>query len=118
MDNQSEQNHNGENTESAIPTTTTTTKPVQPPEEDTSSKLLAVKSRESAKYCWVCFASDEDDLEAAWVQPCKCRGTTKWVSTIEWYRLNIDHILRSNRSIKRVCNDGWTRNRKAGIWGK
>ncbi|CAG9760882.1 unnamed protein product [Ceutorhynchus assimilis] len=34
---------------------------------------------ESGRYCWVCFASDEEDQEAAWVQPCKCRGTTKWV---------------------------------------
>nr|CAD7456337.1 unnamed protein product [Timema tahoe] len=33
----------------------------------------------SKRYCWVCFATDEDDETAAWVQPCNCRGTTKWV---------------------------------------
>lgn len=37
------------------------------------------KSNEDGRYCWVCFATDEDDTLAAWVQPCKCSGTTKWV---------------------------------------
>lgn len=36
--------------------------------------------KEDARYCWVCFATDEDDEVALWVQPCKCSGTTKWVS--------------------------------------
>lgn len=31
------------------------------------------------KCCWVCFATEEEDTEALWVQPCNCRGTTKWV---------------------------------------
>ncbi|XP_058820868.1 E3 ubiquitin-protein ligase MARCHF5-like [Topomyia yanbarensis] len=31
------------------------------------------------RYCWVCFASEEDDKLAPWVQPCNCRGATKWV---------------------------------------
>lgn len=35
---------------------------------------------DESRYCWVCFATDEDDELAAWVQPCKCSGTTKWVS--------------------------------------
>ncbi|EDO48805.1 predicted protein [Nematostella vectensis] len=29
--------------------------------------------------CWVCFATDEDEPSVAWVKPCLCRGTTKWV---------------------------------------
>ncbi|KAI8423099.1 hypothetical protein MSG28_014182 [Choristoneura fumiferana] len=33
---------------------------------------------ENAKSCWVCFATEADDRLAAWVQPCKCKGTTKW----------------------------------------
>ncbi|XP_059489283.1 E3 ubiquitin-protein ligase MARCHF5-like [Neocloeon triangulifer] len=37
------------------------------------------KDIDKARYCWVCYASDEEDLLASWVQPCKCRGTTKWV---------------------------------------
>lgn len=41
--------------------------------------LGSQKSAEDGRYCWVCFATDEDDKMAAWVQPCKCSGTTKWV---------------------------------------
>ncbi|OQR70281.1 E3 ubiquitin-protein ligase MARCH5-like [Tropilaelaps mercedesae] len=33
----------------------------------------------SGRQCWVCFASEEDDAEAVWSSPCKCRGATKWV---------------------------------------
>ncbi|XP_050304665.1 E3 ubiquitin-protein ligase MARCHF5-like isoform X2 [Anthonomus grandis grandis] len=42
-------------------------------------KGMSVSSKESGRYCWVCFATEEEDREAAWVQPCNCRGTTKWV---------------------------------------
>lgn len=35
---------------------------------------------DESRYCWVCFATDEDDELAAWVQPCRCIGTTKWVN--------------------------------------
>lgn len=31
------------------------------------------------RYCWVCFATDEDDALAEWVQPCNCTGTIRWV---------------------------------------
>lgn len=34
---------------------------------------------DESRYCWVCFLSEEDDELLAWVQPCKCSGTTKWV---------------------------------------
>jgi E3 ubiquitin-protein ligase MARCH5 len=34
---------------------------------------------DNKRNCWVCFATDEDDTSVAWVQPCNCRGTTKWV---------------------------------------
>ncbi|XP_028146430.1 E3 ubiquitin-protein ligase MARCHF5 [Diabrotica virgifera virgifera] len=40
---------------------------------------VQVHTKDSARYCWVCFATDEEDRTAAWVQPCNCRGTTKWV---------------------------------------
>eukprot|EP01137_Pigoraptor_chileana_P015882 Opistho-2@72277 len=34
----------------------------------------------SARTCWVCFSGDEDDAgQLLWTQPCKCRGTTRWV---------------------------------------
>ncbi|XP_044744089.1 E3 ubiquitin-protein ligase MARCHF5 [Chrysoperla carnea] len=32
-----------------------------------------------SRCCWVCFATEEDDPNQQWVQPCNCRGTTKWV---------------------------------------
>lgn len=51
----------------------------QADDTESTSKLNPVRSRESQRYCWVCFATDEDDTEASWVQPCNCRGTTKWV---------------------------------------
>lgn len=41
---------------------------------------------ESERSCWICFATDEDNRLAAWVQPCKCRGTTKWVHQSCLYR--------------------------------
>lgn len=41
-------------------------------------ETIPLVSKDS-RYCWVCFATEEDDLEASWVQPCNCRGTTKWV---------------------------------------
>lgn len=73
-------------TSNAITATSTKT----PPNDD-DPKLVPVKSRESARYCWVCFASDEDDLEAAWVQPCKCRGTTKWVKCMYNSTINLNY---------------------------
>ncbi|XP_059219910.1 E3 ubiquitin-protein ligase MARCHF5 [Stomoxys calcitrans] len=41
---------------------------------------------EGERSCWICFATDEDNRLAAWVQPCKCRGTTKWVHQSCLYR--------------------------------
>lgn len=54
----------------------------QTPNEQLASMLCnmpAAVNPEESRYCWVCFATDEDDALAAWVQPCKCSGTTKWV---------------------------------------
>lgn len=36
-------------------------------------------SEQQRRYCWVCFASEDEDREATWVQPCRCRGSTRWV---------------------------------------
>ncbi|XP_053678576.1 E3 ubiquitin-protein ligase MARCHF5 [Anopheles nili] len=38
-----------------------------------------VDEEQEERYCWVCFATEEDDKIAPWVQPCNCRGATKWV---------------------------------------
>lgn len=50
----------------------------------TSSAIVDtnITAIEDGRYCWVCFATDEDDKMAAWVQPCKCSGTTKWVHQV------------------------------------
>lgn len=32
------------------------------------------------KCCWVCYGTESDDTLASWVQPCNCKGTSKWVS--------------------------------------
>lgn len=53
----------------------------------TSSNSTA--SIEDGRYCWVCFATDEDDKMAAWVQPCKCSGTTKWVHQVNKHKLTV-----------------------------
>ncbi|EFN77572.1 E3 ubiquitin-protein ligase MARCH5 isoform X2 [Harpegnathos saltator] len=45
----------------------------------TTSSMRSLSMDEDKRYCWVCFATDEDDATAAWVKPCHCRGTTKWV---------------------------------------
>lgn len=29
---------------------------------------------EDSRYCWVCFATDEDGELSPWVQPCSCKG--------------------------------------------
>ncbi|XP_043668320.1 E3 ubiquitin-protein ligase MARCHF5-like isoform X2 [Vespula pensylvanica] len=47
------------------------------PNHDSSIPNLI--SEDDKRYCWVCFATDEDDATASWVKPCHCRGTTKWV---------------------------------------
>ena len=43
---------------------------------------IAVDADED-RQCWVCFASQEDDPVAAWVHPCLCKGTTKWVHQVD-----------------------------------
>lgn len=50
------------------------------------SQLLHQDSADGERSCWICFATDEDNRLAAWVQPCKCRGTTKWVHQSCLYR--------------------------------
>ncbi|XP_054082054.1 E3 ubiquitin-protein ligase MARCHF5 [Zeugodacus cucurbitae] len=45
-----------------------------------------VHDENGERSCWICFATDEDNRLAPWVQPCKCRGTTKWVHQSCLYR--------------------------------
>lgn len=52
--------------------------------------------------CWVCFATEEDDRTAAWVRPCRCRGTTKWVHQTCLQRW-VDEKQKGNSTVKVAC---------------
>lgn len=54
------------------------------------------------KQCWVCFASEEDDPLAAWVHPCLCKGTTKWVHQVCIQRW-VDEKQKGNSSANVAC---------------
>ncbi|KAL5022758.1 hypothetical protein ScPMuIL_001913 [Solemya velum] len=57
---------------------------------------------DSRRSCWVCFATEEDDREASWVRPCRCRGTTKWVHQNCLQRW-IDEKQKGNSTAKVAC---------------
>jgi len=57
---------------------------------------------EEERQCWVCFASEEDDPVAAWVHPCLCKGTTKWVHQVCIQRW-VDEKQKGNNSTGVVC---------------
>ncbi|XP_034403144.1 E3 ubiquitin-protein ligase MARCHF5 [Cyclopterus lumpus] len=40
---------------------------------------MAFTEEQPEKHCWVCFATEKDDLTAEWVSPCRCKGCTKWI---------------------------------------
>ncbi|KAI5645654.1 RING-variant domain-containing protein [Phthorimaea operculella] len=67
-----------------------------------SSQALQPADDENAKSCWVCFATEADDRLAAWVQPCKCIGTTKWVHQSCLQRW-VDEKQRGNITRKVLC---------------
>ncbi|XP_017006222.2 E3 ubiquitin-protein ligase MARCHF5 [Drosophila takahashii] len=52
----------------------------KPLKEGTTSTtlLMEVDPVEPERCCWICLATDADD-RLAWVNPCACTGTTKWV---------------------------------------
>ena len=59
-------------------------------------------SESDKKTCWVCFACEEDDLTALWVEPCHCRGTTRWVHQICLQRW-IDEKQHGNSAASVSC---------------
>ncbi|CAG5013875.1 unnamed protein product [Parnassius apollo] len=67
-----------------------------------ASQALQITEDENQKSCWVCFATEADDKLAAWVQPCKCIGTTKWVHQSCLQRW-VDEKQRGNISHKVLC---------------
>nr|XP_016942104.1 E3 ubiquitin-protein ligase MARCHF5 [Drosophila suzukii] len=52
--------------------------------------------------CWICFAGEEENPLAKWVQPCRCRGVTKWVHQSCLYRW-IDEKQRGNHRRSVLC---------------
>ncbi|XKL60297.1 hypothetical protein PGB90_001313 [Kerria lacca] len=61
------------------------------------------KQEESRRSCWVCFATDDDDnTDPCWVQPCNCRGTTKWVHQSCLQRW-VDEKQKGNAMTKVSC---------------
>lgn len=54
-------------------------RPDQPPAAAPVHIQIPDGPGEDSRYCWVCFATDEDDELAEWVQPCNCTGTIRWV---------------------------------------
>jgi len=54
------------------------------------------------RQCWVCFASQEDDPVAAWVHPCLCKGTTKWVHQVCIQRW-VDEKQKGNNNAGVAC---------------
>ncbi|CAK9298877.1 unnamed protein product, partial [Gordionus sp. m RMFG-2023] len=65
------------------------------------------------KHCWVCFATEQDDMDEfyqsgskyylhQWVQPCRCKGTTKWVHQACLQRW-IDEKQKGNQSQAVSC---------------
>lgn len=57
---------------------------------------------DNRRSCWVCFATDEDDRDALWVKPCRCRGTTMWVHRNCLQRW-IDEKQKGNSTTKVAC---------------
>ncbi|EDW26638.1 GL13124 [Drosophila persimilis] len=57
------------------------------------------ENQDEDRTCWICFASEGENRRALWVQPCQCRGTTKWVHQSCLYRW-IDEKQKGN--IRRI----------------
>ncbi|KOB75083.1 E3 ubiquitin-protein ligase MARCH5 [Operophtera brumata] len=67
-----------------------------------ASQALQSVDDENVKSCWVCFATEADDRLAAWVHPCKCIGTTRWVHQSCLQRW-VDEKQRGNITRKVLC---------------
>ncbi|XP_017112314.2 LOW QUALITY PROTEIN: E3 ubiquitin-protein ligase MARCHF5 [Drosophila elegans] len=58
--------------------------------------------RSADRFCWICFAGEEDNPRAKWVRPCRCRGATMWVHQSCLCRW-IDEKQRGGRRTSVVC---------------
>lgn len=70
-----------------------------PPAPQLSSSTT---SDDEKRLCWVCLTSEEDEEEednvqsdpAEWVQPCRCKGTAKWV-----HRSCLNRFIEEKRKV-------------------
>ncbi|XP_076367829.1 E3 ubiquitin-protein ligase MARCHF5-like isoform X2 [Tachypleus tridentatus] len=69
--------------------------------EDQNNGTVQIRDTDG-QYCWVCFATQDEDSEAEWVRPCRCRGTTKWVHQSCLQRW-IDEKQRGNSTTSVTC---------------
>jgi len=70
---------------------------------DTEGRPIpSTPSQDLSRHCWVCFASDEDDLTASWARPCRCKGTSRWVHQACLQRW-VDEKQKGNSSTRVVC---------------
>ncbi|XP_043656800.1 E3 ubiquitin-protein ligase MARCHF5 [Drosophila teissieri] len=56
---------------------------------------------ETERCCWICLVTDKEDGRLAWVNPCPCRGTSKWVHEsclFHW----IDEKIRKESDLETV----------------
>lgn len=77
------------------------TKPDNADKNKASEAVRDAASVDTERCCWICFATDEDNRLAAWVQPCQCRGTTKWVHQSCLYRW-IDEKTQKGNALRSV----------------
>ncbi|EDW67641.1 E3 ubiquitin-protein ligase MARCHF5-like [Drosophila virilis] len=89
-----------------LPTTSKSTIAETDEAERRTAAAAAATARDSfnvdtERCCWICFATDEDNRLAAWVQPCQCRGTTKWVHQSCLYRW-IDEKTQKGNALRSV----------------
>ncbi|QQP36299.1 E3 ubiquitinprotein ligase MARCH5like [Caligus rogercresseyi] len=48
------------------------------PSVSSSPVSVSSFSVDEDRQCWICYAYEEDEPSATWVNPCRCSGTTKW----------------------------------------
>jgi len=82
----------------------TTGEPTQVEKQDSSIQLQTFLSADLNRRCWICYAceEDEDAPDDELVNPCGCKGSTKWVHQMcinKW----IDEVQGGNASKEIRC---------------
>jgi len=64
--------------------------------------IIQDEMSEEIRTCWICFGTDDDNPRLPWVQPCRCRGSGKWVHQT-CLLLWVDEKKKENRTAKITC---------------